>query len=340
MVDNRLPSKPSMAPRWQIVVLAFAASAAPYPYDADGEPRISLARLGLPGAVDAIATHARLARIGAVRFAASGAPIELSPTGSTPPLVPVIDQSADHVRVVSSTDAAAFALWVDRADLATTVVHDAVVTNERGMPLDVSLAAGTDLDVAWGADRREVTTRDALLRVHGWVRASELGTIWTGDVPRSRAQRGTPSMLAAHESVRAWPDDNAPTIAESLGALAVFEVAASGGWREIAVERDGARVHGFVHDAAIGKSMVSIGMGTLGEAIFGMSDTDETVLPAGTCLYDRAGGDVIGVHLKKRQRYIVREDSRWPSVYVQTPWGIMLVFVHATGGGRWERCPL
>lgn len=60
-------------------------------------------------------------------------------------------------------------------------------------------------------------------------------------------------------------------------------------------------------------------------------------MPPGTCLFDRASGDVVGVQTTAKQRLGHRVDEEWPDVYVGTPWGTRTVYLHLTDRGL-ESC--
>jgi hypothetical protein len=162
--------------------------------------------------------------------------------------------------------------------------------------------------------------------------------VWTGGAPQPIDHRVT-RRLIERTVVHARPDDDGPVAAVSLAQLDVVQIGGTGERREIEGQHDGIRVHGFVRDRRLDPTVLSMdAIRTVGVPAYGMSDTDQIELPAGTCLFDRAGGEVIGINQVARKRYAIR-DAMWPRVYVGTRWGLGLVFVHATGAARFEQCP-
>jgi hypothetical protein len=76
---------------------------------------------------------------------------------------------------------------------------------------------------------------------------------------------------------------------------------------------------------------------------FGMSHATQYEVPAGTCLYDRPNGDVVGVTLEPQTRLGGGMEDGWALVHINTPWAISSMFVENVGTDptqppSWESC--
>jgi hypothetical protein len=250
-------------------------------------------------------------------------------------------------------------LWIDRsATWPTLVVPIQLADHEGRTPRTTGafLATGASIEVAFGSDRmRHVTLRDPDVAVDGWVPASAIGNVWIGDdathmqfysvsgfEPRSDGRPIT--KLTPRAIVRAAPDATASIVAIIVGDPRAF-VISRGPWSEVELVRDHARIRGFVREAELRPDDDQLGsFGTGGGTGFGMSHTDRLAVAAGTCLYDKIGGDVIGVTIKDLERLGERETDQagWSRVYVDSPWAVLGYFVHDTGSDPkqpvWESC--
>ncbi len=280
-------------------------------------------------------------------------------------ILPVIGESATEIRVVVEDDDARLALWIDRHDAWPTVLVPIQLADREGrVPKQTGafLDTGAPIDVAFGRDRvRHVTLRDDDVAVEGWVPAEAIGNVWIappGDRTATHvasyftssytppSDRRPKTRFASHATLRAAPDDTAPIVGVVLGADVIgFVDNARGAWTEVEVPRDHARLRGFVRAAALrpaGDELIGHGSGT--GSGFGISDTARIVVPAGTCLFDRASGEVAGVQLAESERYGERdvEGDGWSRVYVDSPWAVLGFFVHDTGSDPkqpvWESC--
>ncbi len=292
--------------------------------------------LGDPGALEAIPHHARLLRIGEARFVLGGDVVAPRSEDESDAVVPVLGETHEAVRVVSDMDDARVALWIDRRDLRETVLAP-VKLEQDGAAQDagVWLEPGAEfelIDEPSGV-RRQLATRVTGVQAIGYVRDAVIGTIWVGRAPRSRSTGD--HLLDVGAVLRAAPEPHAAVVANVRAELSVRTLAARGAWTLVEHEADGVRIRGFVESKELVEGLHVDGTGTGGG--YGVTDVDRVQVPAQACLYDRPGGEVVGVNLTARERYGF-VDERWARVYVNTSWGLAVVALRSTGEGTWESC--
>jgi hypothetical protein len=330
-----------MAMRLAVVVLVACASAtvatapqAPRPKHA---PYSVLAgELGDPGAIEAIPHHARLLKIGEARFVLGGDVVAPPTEDESDAVVPVLGETREAVRVVSDQDDARLALWIDRHDLRETALAPVKLeqdsaAEDTGVWLEPG-AAFELLEEPSGV-RRQVTTRVTGIHAIGYVRNAVIGTVWVGPAPRP-AKNGD-HVLDVGAVLRAAPNAQAPIVAHVRAELSVHAVAARGAWTLVEHATDGVRIRGFVETKELVEGLHVDGLTGVGG--YGISDIDRIQISAQACLYDRVGGEVVGVNVTARERYGFVEQG-WGHVYVSTPWGLTVVLVRAAGEGAWESC--
>jgi hypothetical protein len=271
-------------------------------------------------------------------------------------LLPVIGETAHRIRVVTEEDGARVAVWVDRRDAWLSVVAPVKLEGNgttAAAAVGVWLDAGAPVRGEKGPERarRLVELRDDGVIVRGVVPAAHLGHVWT--VPHGE-QRGTemfercpltlwkpPSdgrpqrWLTVNGEIRVAPEDEAAVLATSQDVLDVAVVKSGGDWTEIEVLRPYARIRGFVESfMLLDREDLDLGLGGCMGQGFGMSHADRIDVPAGTCLYDRANGEVVGVATETQVRLgaRARPGSEWSMVYVDTRWSITSMYVR--DGGR------
>jgi hypothetical protein len=330
-----------MAMRLAVVVLVACASApvatTPQAPRTKRAPYSMLAgELGDPGAIEAIPHHARLLKIGEARFVLGGDVVAPSTEDESDAVVPVLGETREAVRVVSDQDDARLALWIARSDLRETVL--APVKIEQGSAAEstgVWLEPGAAFELLEEPSgvRRRVTTRVTGIAATGYVRDAVIGTIWVGAVPRS-AGNGD-HVLDVGAVLRAAPNVQGPVVARVRAELSVHAIAAYGAWTLVEHVADGVRIRGYVETKELIEG-IHIG-GLTGAGGYGISDVDRVEVSAQACLYDRVGGEVVGVNVTARERYGFVEQG-WGHVYVSTPWGLTVVLVRAAGEGAWESC--
>jgi hypothetical protein len=277
-------------------------------------------------------------------------------------IMPVIGESGTEIRVVAEDDDARLALWIDRRDAWPTLLVPVQLGDREGRVFErmgAWISTGAPIDVAFGRDRvRHVTLRDPDVVIDGWVPAAAVGNVWlaapgdTVDLVGRRIQSYAPptdtrakTQFVEHATLRASADATAPIVATVLGADVIGFINARGPWVDVEVVRRHARIRGFVRAselAPIGEEPLRIG--TTGGHGFGMSHAQRVVVAAGTCLFDAANGQVVGVQIKESTRYGERDIDvdGWSRVYVNSPWAVLGFFVHDRGGDPkqpvWESC--
>ncbi|HET9483978.1 MAG TPA: hypothetical protein VFO79_08475, partial [Xanthomonadales bacterium] len=309
------------------------------------------AELADPGAIDRIRHRTR------IRWFGRASPIH----GETPEpiisrahkgedvdeILPVIGESATEIRVVFEDDKARLALWIDRRDTWPTILVPLQLADREGRVHATSgafLETGAPCDIAFGRDRmRHVTLRDPDLAVDGWVPASAVGHVWLAapgdkaDVDLSfssfsftpPADKRPKTMFAERATLRAAGDASAPIVGVVLGKEVLGFVEKRGAWTEVEIPRPFARVRGFVRASELRPATDDLtGFGSGRGGGFARTHTDRIVIPAGTCLYDVADGDVVGVTTAEAERYGERqtETDGWSRVFVNSPWAVFGFF--------------
>ncbi len=294
-----------------------------------------------------------------------GDPARTRSSGSDTDLVlPVIGESRSRIRVAFEDDDARMALWIARDDTWTVVALPIELSDEAGIArrdAGVFVKRGAPVELGEQRDkRRAVHVRDDVLELAGYVPEAVLSNIWlavAGDPPvafdMSHSDGWNPQddlrtrvKLLIGTKIRAAPDGTSAVIS-TVGAADVMAVIASnlGAYRQIEIARPYARVLGFVGASEV--SHTSEDWSTHGSGTghgFGMSHADHIDVPAGTCLFDRVDGEVVGVQTKLTTRLgrIGRDGSKWSEIHVGTNWTVVSVYVRDLSDDpqqpRWESC--
>ena len=265
-------------------------------------------------------------------------------------VLPVIGESSTEIRVVIENDQARVALWIDRgAAWPTTLVPIQLADRDGRVPKQAGafLETGAPIDVAFGRDRiRHVTLRDNDVAVDGWVPSDLLGAVYlVAPDDKSETQMKTnyaesyrppddkrpKTKFVPHAAMRAAPDANAPVVAIVLGDVIGY-VDAPGPWTIVELLRDHARIRGYVPAKDLLPTHDDVTISGVGSGSgWGISDTARIHVPKGTCLFDRANGQVAGVQLEDDERYVDIDEDGWRRVYVDSPWAVLGFFVHDMG---------
>ncbi|MBL9014689.1 MAG: hypothetical protein JNL83_10965 [Myxococcales bacterium] len=303
------------------------------------------AELGDDHVLDRIPHRAMVKRWSIAWLTDNGAPIgDASRTAidDERQIVPVLGERGRRIRIVVDDDHARYAAWIARDDAwSTALVPLAIsegVTVEPGIALELGDPEGA---------LREVAIVDEMLIAHGRADVRALGEVWIAPkpVPRPRAY-DVLVRLPSGAQLRARADGASPMVAiVSADELVVGKLGVTGDFTEVEVQRPYVRARGFVPTAQVlGTSDDFITRGTGSGHGFGMSHATKHEVPAGTCLYDRAEGDVIGVTLAAQTRLGGRlgEDG-WAMVYIDSPWRVTSMYMKNLATDppqppRWDSC--
>ncbi len=319
------------------------------------------AELGDAAAVGRMRHRVRLKHVGRAWTRLGAAQLNDSSRGEGDPIdevLPAIGETANRIRVVTEEDGARIAIWIDRREawesIAAPVKLDLGPAAARAERAGVWLEAGAPVEVQPGRVRggRPVVLRDEAIALRGAVPGAFLGHVWTvphddakpTDLVQGRCPAPPPPPappvdrrgqreLAAETEIRAAASAEAPVIATTSEALDVAFLGSGGGWAEIELRRPYVRIRGHVPEDSIGEvaELGELAGSCIGHT-FGMSHADRIEVPAGTCLFDQANGDVIGVAIETMVRLGARgrPGDEWSSVYVQTRWSLASLYVRDT----------
>lgn len=319
---------------------------------------VTPAELGAPAVVSRMRHRVRLKALGRAWLRLGVTPISEPSSGEdegADELLPVIGETANRIRVVTEEDGARVAVWVERRDAWEAIVAP-VVLDARGGPAGVWLEAGAQIGVARVRAKgiRIVELRDEALEVRGAVPPAFVGHVWTvahddrspttmartcpePSPPADEAAAADPRRreLAAGTEIRAAASEEAPLLATVSEALDVVLLGEAAGWAELELRRPYVRIRGHVpadtleEAGELGGFVGSCG----GSGGFGISHADRIDVPAGTCLFDRANGDVVGVATEAKTRLgsLGRHGDEWSMVHVDTRWSVTSMWVRDVG---------
>ena len=339
------------------------AEAVATPVTRAGSIDVAAAELGDAGAVARMHHRVRVKRLGRAWLSSGAPPIRDSGGGADDEdqVLPVIGESTGRIRVVTEEDGARVAVWIDRRDAWETVVAPVALDGAAGTAgtagtAGVWLEAGAPIGAGLRGGRRVnragpvlIELRDPSVEVSGSVPAAFLGHVWivphddrapatltscptTGWRPPADARPR--AWLSEGEAIRAAPDAGARVLAMVRAAQDVVVIVRGAAWAEVELPLQFARIRGHVPVSALDEPGGMLeGMMTCGGGGFGISHSDRIEVPAGTCLYDKAHGDVAGVALEAKVRLGARgkAGSEWSMVYVDTRWSIASMYVRDTG---------
>lgn len=324
------------------------------------------AELADPGVLDRIPHRVRVRRFGNAWLREDqGEPTNTRHSGNEVDLVlPVIGETRSRIRVAFEDDQARMALWIARQDTWPAIAlpiglsdrtgvayRNAGVFARRGAPVELGERLG---------DRRGVKIQDELLELRGYVPEAVISNVWLAqpsDPPASfssthfeswtpPADLRTRVKLLVGTHIRVTPDPAGTVIATTQHGELIAVIANNlGAYREIEIARPHARVRGYVLASEVtytSEELRSFGTGS-GHG-FGMSHADRIEVPAGTCLFDRLDGEVVGVQLAPSTRLgrKGRDGSKWSQIHIGTSWTIASVYIHDLGDDpdqpRWDAC--
>jgi hypothetical protein len=234
--------------------------------------------------------------------------------------VAIAEDSGDHVRVLHDDDDVRMLVWIARADLARVLIRDVELRPGVLLRAGVPVAGAT---IEWEG-----------VAVTAQIPADAIGDRWEAAAP-------PPSDVETHTldtglAIRTAPSSTAEVLATATAPIEVRPIGEEQrGWREVETIGPHVIVRGFVEAWHLD------GLGTFGTGSgsgYGSSHSISIDVPAGTCLYDEIGGEMIGVTTMARSRLAYpHEDEDWYLVLVNSPWGLLDVPVHE-GDGGWDRC--
>lgn len=265
-------------------------------------------------------------------------------------VVPVIDV-ARKIRIAIEDDGARIAVWIARESAKTTVLAPTTiggVTFRPGVPLDLGEKT---------ARGRDVTFMDREILIRATLPAERVGLVFV-------APNDDPPPVLGPPKTRSWspPKDSRPRVlvaqfstiyaerslkSDVVAKLRTEDVIATrvaeyGEWIDIELHRPFVRVRGFVQADRVRPDDDRLTLSTGGGHGFGVSHAITHALPAGTCLYDRVNGEVIGTTLEARPRVGGSVAEGWAMVYVDTVWGAQRLYIKDQGDDvttpQWETC--
>jgi hypothetical protein len=298
-------------------------------------PSAVVARAPRPSApVDALAVlltaspgPASWVTVGDARLELGGPTIEAA-VDDAPIAVRVVERSARLVRVAFAGDKVRFLLWTDAERLLGVVRRNAVVSSHAGgeyrdpsRPAEALLNAGAQVvRLAHANGYVQVRYRGGL-EVEGWLPDAAIAEDGDAIVGASRILSGARGLLVSPGTViRAEPAWAARSLAVVADAYLLDQVGPTDadGWTEVEYRDQAVTVHGF--------TSIRQPPGRLHRpaAVDPPPPTTppDTALRAGTCLYGRVAGELVG-YLPRADTYAVQPAERdgWWRILVDTPWG-------------------
>lgn len=309
--------------RLALLILCFGCGAPPQPAVIAPDPpvvkpkrvhRMQPMELVLQGVPALGVRRAIVDRLGEMRMRPDGPSLTSAGwSAAAHDAIAVADVIGDDVRIVHEDDDARMLLWIRRADLARVTVRQVELV--RG----VIVEPGT-----------RVTDQDHVVlegvAIQDPVAADAIGDLWEAAPPALREDGNR--TLEASVAIRAAPSDHALQLAVTTDRVVVHAEADRDGWLVVDTLGPQVRVHGYVRDLDAG--LDTFGTGTGGG--YGVSHAITIDVPAGTCLYDAVGGEVIGVITAPRARLANHaSESDWFYILVNSPWTLIRVPAHQTG---------
>jgi hypothetical protein len=263
-------------------------------------------------------------------------------------VVPVLDAKKGDLRIVVEDDATRLAVWILRLQARPTVLVPTTIGTSR---LGVTYLPGAAITVeAHIGDSRSIAFSDTTLNIPAAVvPADHVGDVWV-----AREDVEAPSTLPLGNArtvelepgalIQRAPDLQADTLASTTDSAIAIVHAERQGWLEIELRHARVRVRGFV-DARETTPSEGYGFGRSGRGHgVGASHAVSHQVPAGTCLYADANGEVIGVTLEPQARLGRPEHEGWARVYVATRWRTLELAIKNQSTDpavpQWESCAM
>jgi hypothetical protein len=270
---------------------------------------------------------------GRLQLELGGTPID-APGGDRPIEVVMLERHGGRVRAGVRLAHARFAAWTDEAHLLAVVVRDHRVASSPG-----AATSGTPhAMLRRGARVRRLATRPhhSLVRyvgaveIEGWVPDEVLAQVAPA-MPNVRVPSSRKRMLVIPGSIlRTEPRWAARTLATTTISTSldiVRELDAE--WAEVSLIDGEASVHGFVsRRAPPGRTHRPRDPEVPPPAIVANAR-----VASGTCLYARAGGEVVGYLVGDREVRIDDAGGTWSTLSIDSPWGPLAFAARRAPGG-------
>lgn len=250
--------------------------------------------------------------------------------------VTLVETGPTLVRVAVNAPAARFVVWVERRDLFGVMARDVDVRADFTAPaadIGATLRQGAAVEIL------ERTAERSRVRYSG---AIELETWVPNDALSAEAEpvdRGGPSVsgkllhAAPGMAIRTEPRWGSQLLAALARTYFVNEVrAVDDAWSEVQYSDRAISVRGF---ASRRDPPVRLAARAPSSAPLSGLDLNEK-LTAGTCLYARVRGEVVGIANDYFASTAPADNEGWWNVTMETAWGPMTFA--ARRAGAWESC--
>lgn len=255
----------------------------------------------------------------------------------------VVEDRRDRVRLRVDDDWVRVLVWVQRDQLRPAIIRDVAADGrERAIAPNASLsfAAGASLTVEAGMRGARVTVEDEHLTAYGTVPAHAIGDVWHVAPPiddvvvAGDPTPPSPGAVADESDILDAPVAGAQVLAHTgIRYGATFEYPSGApGWHLVTLESDYITVTGFVP----GSAWLPKASGVMTGNFIEPAGASGIALPAGTCLYARPDGALVGIMLVA-QHDAHRARRGWARWEWGTWWGRVPLYARPAGDG-FESC--
>ena len=274
----------------------------------------------------------------------SGGPGLTVPEGAAPVRVALIETHGNDLRVGVRLETLRFALYTDREWLLATVRHDIRVSSHDGDFVDYAQADPMEAVLRAGSSVRRLAHKDKATQVRyigaveidGWVPDDVLVDRAPPHERFGRIPNGRPTLTAPPGSIiyaePRWGSHELAVMANGYFVDSIKEIDDS--WVEVGYADSDVTVHGYFgrHEPP-------------GRTHTPHADdnpppptTPNQLVPAGTCLYAKSGGEAIG--FVTADTSVDLEDARdgWFTLQADTPWGPIVFAAQGVTAHDLARC--
>ena len=237
------------------------------------------------------------------------------------------------VRVLDTSSDVAFAMFVERSDLAPRVRESALLLPPEPDALArMRLSAGAVVDVsreAFDAGEERVPARSwvgAKIRFSGALRREDLALV-THQIDFDWLEI-THWTTGERRDLRTAPAPDAALVAEldARTYLAILAEPNAEGWAEVVAFEEGIAAQGFIRESDYEPAM-AYGSGGLGMVGTGRGGGSWLVVPVDAPLFDAPQGELVGRTLDDTSLRILEVRGGWTSVAVESDWGELAMWV-------------